>query len=94
MPSKSSDSLYNKTFCNKEGKLALAQMPNLPIILWFVFMLTAHFIKAVRFSDGLQFLSSASLFTWAYLELFKGENYFRRALGFVVLLYIVVTKCF
>jgi hypothetical protein len=41
---------------------------------------------------GLDVLAFGSLFTWAWEELFQGVNYFRRALGFLVLFGLIVSK--
>jgi hypothetical protein len=80
------DSLLNRTFRDSQGKIVLAQMPNLPILVW----LTATLLNLVPTADnihiGLDALAFGSLFTWAWLELFQGVNYFRRTLGFIVLL--------
>lgn len=38
-----------------------------------------------------QVLSYGALFTWAWLELFEGVNYFRRALGLTVLLVVILS---
>jgi hypothetical protein len=41
---------------------------------------------------GLDAIAFGSLFTWAWLELFQGVNYFRRALGFIVLLFAIASR--
>ncbi|NJL64572.1 MAG: hypothetical protein HC903_25550 [Methylacidiphilales bacterium] len=86
------NTLFDRTFRDGDGKIVLAQMPNLPIIVW----LTASLLKLVfttgEINTGLDVLANGSLFTWAWLELFQGVNYFRRALGLLVLIGILVTK--
>ncbi|HEY9908282.1 MAG TPA: hypothetical protein V6D18_11845 [Thermosynechococcaceae cyanobacterium] len=37
-------------------------------------------------------MAFGSLFTWAWLELFQGVNYFRRSLGLIVLLGAIASK--
>jgi hypothetical protein len=39
---------------------------------------------------GLAAVAYGSLFTWAWLELFQGVNYFRRSLGLLVLVGVVI----
>jgi hypothetical protein len=39
-----------------------------------------------RINTGLEMIAFASLFTWAWGELFEGVNYFRRGLGLMVIL--------
>ncbi len=80
------NTLFDRTFRDSQGKIVLAQMPNLPILVW----LAATLLNLIPTTDnihiGLDALAFGSLFTWAWLELFQGVNYFRRALGFIVLL--------
>jgi len=54
-------------------------------------------LLALIFTTGkintvLDVLANGSLFTWAWLELFQGVNYFRRALGLIVLTGIIASK--
>lgn len=84
--------LFEKTFRDDDGKIVLAQWPNLPILVWLV----AAGLKLLPISGNLRAGVSAvaygSLFTWAWMELFQGVNYFRRSLGLVVLVWIVASK--
>lgn len=75
-----------KFFRDSNGNIVIAQPPNPPVIFWGV----ASLLKLV-FTDGLanvalDLIAYGSLFTWAWLELFQGVNYFRRTLGFIVLI--------
>jgi hypothetical protein len=85
-------SLFNKTFCDSEGNIVLAQPPNLPLLVW----IGATLLKVV-FRDGslhsiLDIIAFGSLFTWAWQELFDGVNYFRRALGLIILIWAIASK--
>ncbi|MEY9929829.1 hypothetical protein ABH926_004469 [Catenulispora sp. GP43] len=71
-----------------DGKVVIAQAPNIPLIGWLVFAALA-WISGGHWRSGAGFVSSAFLFTWAYLELTQGVNYFRRLLGLVVLAVVV-----
>jgi hypothetical protein len=86
------NSLFDKTFRDDEGNIVLGQMPNLPILVW----LAATLLKLIPTSDsihiGLDAVAFGSLFTWAWQELFEGVNYFRRALGLVVLIGAIALK--
>jgi len=79
-------------FKTKEGKIVVAQAPNPPIILWFLFLL----LSRAPFDQALQglfeLLSFASLFTWAYLEITDGVNTFRRLLGVGVLVGAILLR--
>jgi hypothetical protein len=37
-------------------------------------------------------LANGSLFTWAWMELFQGVNYFRRGLGLAVFIGMIALK--
>src|SRR3712207_2248363 len=85
------NTLFDKIFRDSDGKIVLAQMPNLPLIVW----ITASLLKLVFttgvVNTGLEALAFGSLFTWAWLELFQGVNYFRRALGLGVLIGVIAS---
>jgi hypothetical protein len=42
--------------------------------------------------EVLDAIAFGSLFTWAWLELFDGVNYFRRALGTTILIGAIVSR--
>ncbi|MHC5615050.1 MAG: hypothetical protein ACYTXA_29745 [Nostoc sp.] len=86
------NTLVDKTFRDSDGKIVLAQMPNLPLIVWIVTSLLALIFTSGKVNVLLELLANGSLFTWAWLELFQGVNYFRRALGLAVLIGIIVLK--
>ena len=74
---------------DKDGKSTVIQMPNLPLIGWAVFGLLSFVIAKGTPHRGLQNLSRAALFTWAYLEIRSGDSPFRRILGVVVMLMLI-----
>lgn len=77
--------LFDRTFKDSEGKIVLAQMPNLPLLVWLAATLLKLIFTSGNIYVGLEAISFGSLFTWAWQELFQGVNYFRRALGLVAL---------
>lgn len=83
------NSLIDKTFRDNEGNIVIAQAPNLPLIVWIVSSLLALIVPAGQINFALQIIANGSLFTWAWLELFDGVNYFRRGLGLVVLIGLI-----
>ena len=86
------DTLFNKVFRDSEGKIVLAQMPNLTLIVWIVASLLKLIFTTGKINTGLELLAFGSLFTWAWEELFQGVNYFRRALGILVLVSLIASK--
>ncbi len=72
----------------------IAQKPNLPLIVWIVTSLLTLIFTTGKINIALDVVASGSLFTWAWLELFQGVNYFRRALGLAVLIGIIAYKVY
>ncbi|MGM3306049.1 hypothetical protein ACSQ6I_08715 [Anabaena sp. WFMT] len=86
------NTLLNQVFRDSEGKIVLAQMPNLPLIFWIVASLLKIIFTTGKINTGLDLLAFGALFTWAWEELFQGVNYFRRTLGFLVLVGLMALK--
>ncbi|BBD64325.1 hypothetical protein NIES4072_20120 [Nostoc commune NIES-4072] len=86
------NTLVDKTFRDNEGNIVVAQAPNLPLIIWIVTSLLTLVFPSGKINTLLDLVAYGSLFTWAWLELFQGVNYFRRALGFVVLVGLIGFK--
>ena len=76
-------------FKDKQGRIVLFQFPNLPLIVWFATLLGAKVVSTGNVHDLLNLLSFSALFFWAWLEAFYGVNYFRRALGLIVIIYSI-----
>jgi hypothetical protein len=72
-----------------DGRVVVAQRPNLPFIGWLFFAALSRILGAGHGRSGAGFISSAFLFTWAYFELTHGVNYFRRLLGLIVLAAVI-----
>jgi hypothetical protein len=86
------NTLFDKTFRDSDGKIVIAQMPNLPIIAWIAASLLGLIFTTGKINTGLDLVAFGSLFTWAWEELFQGVNYFRRALGLCVLIGVIALK--
>jgi hypothetical protein len=84
--------VLDRTFRNPDtGELAIAQVPNLPLIVFLVatgarLAFDPH--GAVRV--GLAVLAAVGLVWWSVGEILRGDSLFRRVLGGVVLLALVV----
>jgi hypothetical protein len=86
------NTLFDKIFRDSEGKIVIAQMPNLPLIVWIVASLLKLVFTKGQIYAGLDAVAFGSLFTWAWEELFQGVNYFRRALGLGVLIGVIASR--
>ena len=84
--------LFDRTFRDSDGNLVIAQMPNLPLLVWLAATVLKLLFTSGNLYTGLDALAFGSLFTWAWQELFQGVNYFRRTLGCVVLLSALAAK--
>lgn len=80
-----SASLFDRTFRDAEGKIVIAQPPNLPLLVGVAATLLQLLLPSGKLQTGLDLVGFGALFTWAWQELFEGVNYFRRALGLIVL---------
>lgn len=70
----------------------LVQKPNMPLIVGLIsFVLTkiSLFSQLHRLFDLIFF---GAIFTWAWLEIFQGVNYFRKGLGVLVMALLLFTK--
>ncbi|MDB5170654.1 MAG: hypothetical protein JWO35_348 [Candidatus Saccharibacteria bacterium] len=77
--------LWDRIWKDRNGKIVIFQMPNVWLLLWAALATASIFVPRGTAQDVLYWSSSALLVVWALLELFKGVNYFRRALGLVIL---------
>lgn len=87
------ETLFDKTFRDDKGRVVIFQKPNLPVL---VGLTTTSLLLLLpnqgSFSAGLEAVAFGSLFTWGWIELFKGVNYFRRSLGLFFLLGLILVK--
>jgi hypothetical protein len=77
--------LFDRTFRDSEGNIVIAQMPNLPLLVGIGATLLQLVLTSSKIETALDLVAFGALFTWAWQELFEGVNYFRRALGLIVL---------
>ena len=75
-----------------QGRIVIAQTPNVPLIGWFVLLPASFLIAEPPFHDLLAFFRAAFLFTWAYLELTQGVNGLRRTMGALVIAFLVISR--
>lgn len=80
----------DKCFKDKDGNLALTEQANLPLIVAVVSAIPALLLGGNVFGVLTSLVSFGAFFTWAWLEIFDGVNYFRRALGVLVMLGLFV----
>lgn len=84
MGHKNSQNFISRCFRDADGHQTFAQMPNLPILVWIAASLTTK-VTTGQLNHFLDLLAFGAIFTWAWLEIFQGDSYFRRLLGAIVL---------
>jgi hypothetical protein len=82
----SSRSLWDKTWRDRHGRVVLWQTPNASLIAWVVLTLISLFSSSHTVQKVFWWGSVTALLVWSFLETWHGVNYFRRALGAVILL--------
>ena len=83
--------VLGKIFKDTNGRVVLWQWPNVPLWGWIILKLFALVVAQGHLRSVCEQLGTVLLFTWAYLELTRGINYFRRALGLAVLIAIILS---
>ena len=76
----------NRIWRDSDGKVVLWQMPNIWLVVWLVADVASFLLGHGKLESALHWIGSGALIIWALLEIFQGVNYFRRALGAIVLL--------
>ena len=81
--------LWDKIWKDRGGRVVIFQMPNVPLVVWAVLSVISFLSSSNKVATVFWWLSIATLAIWSLLEIFRGVNYFRRALGVFVLLVVV-----
>jgi hypothetical protein len=84
------ENIWNDIWRDKEGRVVVWQTPNAWLIGWVVLTMLC-LVTSGKLSDYLGWAGDVSLVAWAALEIAKGVNYFRRALGLLVLVFAVAS---
>ena len=84
--------LLDRTFRDRKGRIVIAQMPNLPLLVGLAATSLQLILPIGNLKTGVDLVAFGALFTWAWQEMFEGVNYFRRALGLVVLVGMLALK--
>lgn len=82
--------MWKLLFEDKSGKMVYGQIPNLPIIVWAAAKVLTLMPWTGPIQPILGALAFGALFTWAWLEIFDGANWFRRILGITVMTLILL----
>jgi hypothetical protein len=83
--------MQTKLFRDKNNNVVLFQKPNLPIIVWLVCLTGGKFTNG-DLQTFFELVGFGAIFTWSWLEIFQGVNYFRRILGLIVMLITIFSR--
>ncbi|MBD2016754.1 hypothetical protein H6F96_22655 [Microcoleus sp. FACHB-53] len=86
------NTLLDKTFRDNEGNIVIAQPPNLPLLVGITATVLNLIVRSGNIHIAIDAIAFGSLFTWAWQELFEGVNYFRRALGLLMLIVLIASR--
>jgi len=75
----------DKCFKDKHGNVVIGQTPNLALSVAMISLIFGVFLSEGIVSEFVDIVAFGTFFTFAWLELFQGVNYFRRLYGFIVL---------
>lgn len=81
--------LFDRIFRDDQGNIVIAQKPNLPVLVGTAAIALQFIFSKGEVHTALALIAFGALFTWAWQELFKGVNYFRRALGLIGLVGLI-----
>ena len=83
-------SLWDRIWKDNNGNVVLWQTPNKAIWAWAACTVLSLFFSG-KVADIFGGIASIALIIWALLEIFCGVNYFRRALGLLILVFATMT---
>jgi hypothetical protein len=81
--------LWDKFWKDKDGNYVVWQRPNAFLIAWAVLSILTIFTTGLL-SNIFWWAAEAVLVGWSVLEIWKGVNYFRKTLGVLVLLLVIM----
>lgn len=84
-------SFIDKCFRDSDNKITVFQKPNLSITVWAISLLVKQLTDG-KIYELFDIIGFGALFTWAWLEIFQGVNYFRRVLGLIVLIFSIYNR--
>jgi hypothetical protein len=81
---------WDRIWRDKRGNIVIFQWPNVWLIAWAILDIIS-IVTMGTVSNIFWWLANATLAVWALLEVTKGVNYFRRGLGVIVLILLILS---
>jgi hypothetical protein len=79
---------------NNKGRTVLWQSPNLPLVVWIAAWLLTRVLPYGQLNFVAALIAFGASFTWAWLEIFYGASPFRRSLGVMVMVWIILARLY
>lgn len=79
-------------FQDKTGNYVVGQPPNIPIYIIIISFLISRLVNIQQVKDFSDFIFYAAIFLWSYLEILYGESLFRKVLGVVVMITLLISR--
>lgn len=86
--------LFDRFFRDDKGDIVIFQPPNLPILTSFAATALYLFSTNSVLEHLFGAIAFGTFFTWAWMELLQGVNYFRRTLGLLGLLGAIASQVY
>lgn len=83
---------WDKFWRDKHGRDVIWQRPNIFLATWFLATAITWFIPFGTTERVLGIISFVAIVIWAWLEITKGVNNFRRTIGVLVLVMAVINR--
>ncbi len=85
-------SFDQKFWEDAHGRVVVWQSPNKWLAGWFIGMVINWFVPFGLVHRIVGTVSFVALVVWALLEVTQGVNYFRRTIGLLVILLLILTR--
>jgi hypothetical protein len=82
--------LWDRIWRDRKGNIAIWQWPNKWLTGWAIATVVSLLFNGTL-ADIFSWIAMALLLIWSLLELTKGDSYFRRGLGLVVLIFTIAS---
>jgi hypothetical protein len=83
-------STWGKIWRDPIGNVVLWQTPNVLLITWAIVTFVSLFVPNGIVESIFYWVSELLLGVWAVLEIWKGIDYLRRALGLYILIFVIL----